>query len=306
MAANIEELRREKERLEREREEVERRLAEAERFEREQAASGLLDELFAMTDRIDAMKAERQAMIARIREAAPRLGDFTYAQEDWKLTVQATRTGFKQPILVDRILEALQQAGLRIEPRAPKFRLFHKLRPVGTLQIAPKRLVLTASEPVLDSAIVDAVREIEVRYPGLASIEWASEKKVRRVKANIPFRIANGDFATQLTFAATDTGTLDVVLPIALRALDHVAAWWDKWTPEEDARVFEPWPEEAPARVAMAPAPAPAPMPVVEAPVAAPEASVAAVEAALEAVPEPGATDATAPGTAPAPEVAAA
>lgn len=256
MSLDIEELRKQKERLDREREEVERRLSEAERHEREQAAAHLVDELRAMTVRIDALKDDRQKLLLKIREAAPRLGDFTYAQDDWKLTLQAARAQMKQPELLSKLLAALEGAGIHAEPRAPRFRLFRGLRPIGTLQVHAKRLSIVAAEPVLDPAILDDVRALAQAYPGLATLELASEKKERRVREGSPVRAPDGDYALAIHFAAADTGSLDAVLPLALRAFEHVASYWERWTPDTEARLFEPWPAEP---VAAAPVPVPAP-----------------------------------------------
>ncbi len=241
--ADIEELRREKDRLEKQREEIDRQLAEAERKEREKAARHLVTELRAMTKQIDALKDDRQKLLLRIRDAAPKLGDFTFAQEDWKLTVAAARASIKQPELLETLLAALERADLHLEPRTPRFRIFRALHPVGTLQVHAKRLSLVALEPVLDPEILEEVQALGRAYPGLASVEWASERKVRRVREGLPLRLPDGDFATAVHFAAADTGSLDAVLPLALRALEHVAAYWSRWTPAEEARLFEPWPE---------------------------------------------------------------
>ena len=45
------------------------------------------------TSRIDDLKKERQEVLMRIRDAAPRIGDFTFAQDDWRLTLHAAREG---------------------------------------------------------------------------------------------------------------------------------------------------------------------------------------------------------------------
>lgn len=247
MSVNIEELRREKERLEREREDVERRLQAAERQAREQEALTLVDELREFTRRIDALKDERHQLLRRIRETAPLLGDFTYAQDDHRLTLQSARAGLKQPELLDRLLAALDAAGIHVEPRAPRFRLFSALRPVGTLHVASRRIALTVGEPVIDGALIREAAELDAAYPGLAAVERASAKKLRRVREGHPGRLPNGDYATSLTLAASDTGSLDAILPLALRALAEVAAFWARVTPDEEARIFEPWPVEPPA-----------------------------------------------------------
>lgn len=241
MALEIEELRRQKERLEKEKEEVDRQLADAERREREAAAGHLVDDLREITGRIDGLKDERQKLLLRIREAAPRMGDFSYAADDWRLTLHASRGAMKQPELLDRLLRALSEANLHVEPRTPKFRLFRGLRPVGLLQVAAKRLAITAIEPILDPELIAAVRALDAQFPGLVHVELASVKKERRVRAGFPARLPDGDYALSITFTANDTGSLDAVLPLALRALDHVAAYWERWTQDEEARIFEPW-----------------------------------------------------------------
>lgn len=247
MSANIDELRRQKERLEKEREEIERQLAEAERREREHAAQALVDELRALTGRIDGLKEERHQLLSRIREAAPRMGDFSYAADDYRLSLPAARASLKQPELFDKLLAALTTAGFHVEPRAPRFRLFRGLRPVGTLQVFARRLVVAAVEPILDPELIAAARALDAEYPGLASLELASSKKERRVREGISPRLPGGDYAVGLTCTASDTGSLDAVVPLALRALDHVAAYWERWTPDTEAKVFEPWPAEAAA-----------------------------------------------------------
>lgn len=235
---SIDELRRQKERLDKEREELEKQLQEAERKEREAAALTLVRELRDFTRRIDALKEERHQLLMRIRESAPRLGDFTYASEDHKLAINGLRAGMKQPELFDKLMRALEEHDLHIEPRTPRFRLFRGLRPVGTLQIHAKRIVIVAGEPVLDYAIITAAQELNARYPGLAVVEYAEH---RRVRDGIPGRPADGRYAVSMQFAATDTGSFDVVLPLALQALDHVAGYWEHVTPDEEARIFEPF-----------------------------------------------------------------
>ncbi len=242
MSASIEELRKEKERIEKEAAEVERKLQEAVRLERETEAAKLLPQLFELTARIDALKEERQQLLYRARESAPRLGDFTYASEDYRLTLQSARAGLKQPELFDRLVAALAAANLHVEPRAPRYRLFRGLQPVGTLHISPRRISITASDAILDGALIDAAKELDSRFPGLAVVELASSKKERRVREGVPQRLPNGDFATSMTFHATDTGTLDAILPLALQAIDHVAALRERVTPDDEARLFEPWP----------------------------------------------------------------
>jgi hypothetical protein len=242
MSVTIEELRKEKERLDKEAVEVERKLQAALRAEREAAAAKLLPELFELTARIDAMKEDRQRLLHRIREAAPRLGDFSYASEDYRLTLQSARASLKQPELLDRLTAALATAGIHIEPRAPKYRLFHGLHPVGFLHVSARRISITAADVILDHGLIDEVRELDAKYPGVAAIELASEKKERRVRAGVPSRSPTGDYATAISLYATDTGTLDTVLPLALRALDHVAAFRQHTSPEDEQRLFEPWP----------------------------------------------------------------
>jgi hypothetical protein len=189
------------------------------------------------TKRIDGLKEERQALLLRIRESAPRMGDFTYGIEDYRLTLQASRAAMKQPELFDKLMQALEAADLHVEPRSPRFRLFRGLRPVGTLQLHPKRLSLVALEPIIDYAIITEAQELDARYPGLVSIDYASH---RRVREGIPGRPAEGRYATAIQFNANDTGTLDTVLPLALRALDHVAAYWEGIAPGDEAKLFEP------------------------------------------------------------------
>ncbi len=237
MAVSIDELRRQKERLEKEREEIERQLAQAERREREKAAATLVTELRDFTRRIDALKQERHQLLLRIREAAPRLGDFTYAADDHRLTLHAARAAMKQPELFDRLVQALDAADLHVEPRAPRFRLFRGLQPVGTLQLTARRITLTAGEPILDPAILTAAEELGARYPGLCALELATH---RRLREGLPDRPRDGRYATSLTVVATDTGTLDTVLPLALQALEHVAQYLERVTPEEELRLFEP------------------------------------------------------------------
>jgi hypothetical protein len=236
MALDIEELRRQKERLDRERDELERRLQEAERLEREAAAVALVRELRNFTQRIDALKEERHQLLQRIREAAPRIGDFSYAAEDHRLTLQAARSLMKQPELFDKVVAAIVEADLHVEPRTPRFRLFRGLRPVGTLQFHAKRIVITSGEPVIDYAIISEAQELSARYPGLAQVEYADH---RRVREGVPGRPADGRYAISMQFAAGDTGSLDAVLPLAMRALDHVASYWEHVTPDEEARIFE-------------------------------------------------------------------
>lgn len=254
-ALSIEELRRAKEQLEREREELEKRILEAERLERENAARSLLPQVLELSARIDALKEERQQALLRIRDAAPRLGDFSYGQEDYRLSLTAARGGMKQPELFDRLTSALKEGGFHLEPRHPRFRVFRSLRPVGSVQFSSRRMVLTASEPILDGTILQAAKELDASFPGLAVMELASARKERRVRPEVPGRLPEGDYGLSLTFAATDTGSLDAVLPLALRAWDHVAAYWERWTPDDEARLFEPWPVEAPSNDETATAP---------------------------------------------------
>jgi hypothetical protein len=245
MAASIEELRKEKERIEREREEIERRLQEAMRREREQVALELLPELLDLTNKIDTLKETRQQLLVRIREAAPRLGDFTYASEDYRLTLHSARLGFKQPELFDRMLSLLAGAHLHVEPRLPRFRLFKALHPVGTLHISSRRISIAAVDAVIDPAIIREAIALNEAFAGLVAIEYASEKKDRRVRATVPERLPNGDYALSMTFHANDTGTFDMVYPLALRALEHVATFRDHLTPDREAQLFEPWPADA-------------------------------------------------------------
>lgn len=251
MAINIEELRRQKERLEKEREEVERQLQDAERREREGASLLLVKELRAYTERIDALKQERHQLLLRIREAAPRLGDFTYGADDYRLTLQGARAAMKQPELFDKLMLALNAADLHVEPRSPRFRLYRGLRVAGTLQVHAKRIAIVAGEPILDYAILTAAQELDARFPGLAQIEYATHRRVREGVAGRP---ADGRYAVGIHFVANDTGSLDAVLPIALQALDHVVSYADRVTPDEEMRLFEPVEPSAPA-----PAPAQAP-----------------------------------------------
>jgi prefoldin subunit 5 len=237
MSTSIEELRKQKERLEKEREDVERQLAEAERRERERSAAHLVEELRTFTGRIDALKEERQQLLQKIREAAPRLGDFTYAADDYRLTLQGARAAMKQPELLDRTLAALAGAALHVEPRTPRFRLFRGLRAVGTLQLTAKRITIAAGEPIIDATILADARALDATFPGLVTVELATG---RRVRENVPGRTADGSYATAMTFVATDTGSLDTILPLALRALDHVAAYQERVTPDEELRLFEP------------------------------------------------------------------
>jgi hypothetical protein len=247
MSATIEELRKAKERLDKEAVEIERKLQDALRAEREAAASRLLPELIELTARIDAMKEDRQKLLARIREAAPRLGDFSYAAEDYRLTLQSARTSMKQPELLDRLMSAFVSAGIHVEPRAPRFRLFQGLHPVGALHVSARRISITASDVILDHDIIAEARTLDAKYPGVAAVEMASEKKERRVREGVPARAPNGDYATGISVYATDTGTLDAILPLALAALEHVAAFRQHTSPEEEARLFEPWPAESAA-----------------------------------------------------------
>lgn len=241
MAMNIEELRRQKEKLDRERDELERQLALAEQREREAQASKLVAELREFTRRIDALKEERQELLLRIRESAPRIGDFSYASEDYRLTLQSARAAMKQPELLDRLLNAIDDAQLHVEPRSPRFRIFRGLRPVGTLQLHPKRMVIVAGEPVLDYAIITEAQELNARYPGLVHVEYAEH---RRVREGVPGRPPDGRHAVSMQFAANDTGSLDAVLPLAVRALDHVATYLERITPDDEAKIFEPAPIE--------------------------------------------------------------
>lgn len=239
MTLSIEELRAQKDRLDREREEVERRLQEAERFERAEAAKVLITELRDFTRRIDELKDERQKLLGRIREVAPRVGDFTYASEDHRLTLSSARAGMKQPDLLDKVMAALHETDIHVEPRTPRFRLFHGLRPVGTMQVHPKRLVITVSDPIIDYTIITEAQELNTRYPGLAELEYADH---RRVREGVPGRPAGGRYALSLQVRAADTGSLDVVLPLAVRALDHVASYWDHVLPGDESKIFEPMP----------------------------------------------------------------
>lgn len=242
MAVSIDELRKEMERIEREREEVERRLQEAMRREREKVALELMPQVTELTSKIDAMKEERNQLLLKIREAAPRAGDFSYASEDYKLTLQAARAGLKQPELLDRVIAALTEAKFHVEPRAPKFRLFRHLNAVGTLHVSARRISIAAVDAVLEPAIIQETEALNTQFPGLAAIELASEKKERRVKEGVPDRLPNGDYALSINFHVTDTGSLDAVMPLALRALEHVAGFRDRVTPEMEGRIFEPWP----------------------------------------------------------------
>ena len=244
MAVSIEELRKEMERIEREREEVDRRLQEAMRREREQIALKLMPQIEELTSKIDGMKEERNQLLMKIREAAPRAGDFTYAAEDYKLTLQSARSGMKQPDLLDRLVTALQEAKFHVEPRAPRFRIFRTLNPVGTLHVTAKRISIAAVDAVLDPAIINEAMALNTTFPGLVAFELASEKKERRVKESVPDRMPNGDYALSITFHANDTGSFDSVLPLALRALSHVAEFRERVAPSEEAKVFEPWPTE--------------------------------------------------------------
>ena len=101
MTLSIDELRAQKDRLDREREEVERRLQEAERLERAGAAKVLIAELREFTRRIDELKDERQKLLGRIRDVAPRVGDFTYAAEDHRSAPRGPRP-HKQPTFSTR------------------------------------------------------------------------------------------------------------------------------------------------------------------------------------------------------------
>lgn len=244
MAVSIEELRKEKERLERERESIEQRLQDALRKEKEETALRLVPKVLDLTERIEALKVERQQLLDQVRETAPKLGDFSYGAEDYRLTVAASRAMLKQPDLLDKTLAALKKNGLHIEPRLPRFRLFRELDPVGTLHVTKNRLSLAAVDGVLDGAIIDATRELVAQYPGLASIELASERKERRVREGVAGRLPGGDYATAISFHANDTGSLDAILPLAMRALEHVAAFRETLTPAEEKRIFEPWPME--------------------------------------------------------------
>lgn len=245
MAIDIEELRREKERLDKERQDIERKLLEAERVQKEAQAAALVAEVHDFTARIDDLKKERHQVLMRIRDAAPRIGDFTFAQDDWKLTLHAAREGLKQPELLDKTLQALAENNLKVEPRAPRFRLVRGLRPVGQLHVTGRRVSLTANEPVLDSALIDQALELGQMFPGMVAVELASAKKKRRVKEGVPGRRDDGDYATSISFFAIDTGSLDAVLPLAMSTLDHVAEYWTRWQPDDEVRLFEPWPDEA-------------------------------------------------------------
>jgi hypothetical protein len=241
MSHDLEALRRERERLDREREAIDRRLAEAERHERRKAAELLVRELCEATRRIDALKVERTALLRRIRELDPRGGDFTYAAEDDRLALPVVRASMKQPELLDKLLAALDAAGLHVEPRAPRFRVFRGLHPVGTLQIHPKRLVLAAIGPVLDGALLDDAAALDRRYPGLLHVTWDT---TRRVREGVPGRAADGRCAAGLSAGASDTGSLDAVLPLLVRALDHVAGFCEQLSTADEARLFEPVPAE--------------------------------------------------------------
>lgn len=255
MAIDIEELRREKERLDRERQEVERKLLEAERVAKEAEAASLVEQVHALTVQIDDLKRDRQNVLMRIRDNAPRIGDFTFAQDDWRLTLHAAREGLKQPELLDKVIEAFKERNLRVEPRQTKFRIVRGLRPVGLLHVSSRRVTLVANEPVLDPALIDEVTALGEKFPGLCAVELASGVRKRRVKEGVPNRRPDGDYALSLSFFATDTGTLDTVLPLALRALEHVAEYWTRWQPEDDMRLFEPWPEHEPTDSQTTPAP---------------------------------------------------
>ncbi|MFM2153409.1 MAG: hypothetical protein RL199_1844 [Pseudomonadota bacterium] len=236
MTTDIEELRRQKERLDREREALERQLAEAERREREKAADLLVRELRDTTARIDALKGERVKLLARIREVSPRHGDFTYAAEDDRLALGVARSAMKQPELFDKLMAALEAADFHVEPRAPRFRLFRGLRPVGTLQLHPKRIGLSAVGNIIDGDLLSAATEAAASWPGLVHVTWDA---TRRVRAGVPGRPPDGRFATGLSASAGDTGSLDVVLPLLVRALDHIATYLSEVAPADESRLFE-------------------------------------------------------------------
>jgi hypothetical protein len=242
MAIDIEELRRQKERLDREREALERQLADAERRERERAADVLVRDLRDTTARIDALKGERVRLLARIREVSPRHGDFTYAAEDDRLALGVARAAMKQPELFDKVVAALDAADLHVEPRAPKFRLFRGLRPVGTLQLHPKRIGIAAAGPVVDGELLAALAEAAAAWPGLVHIVWDEQ---RRVREDVPGRAGDGRFAIGVSASAVDTGSLDVVLPLLVRALDHVATYLSEVSPADESRLFEDAPASA-------------------------------------------------------------
>lgn len=244
MAIDIEELRREKERLDNERQDIERKLLEAERVQKEEEAASLIAQVHGFTARIDDLKKERHETLMHIRDMAPRIGDFTFAQDDWKLTLHAARQGLKQPELLDKVLEGLSANNLQVEPRNTRFRIVRGLRPAGLLHVTGRRVSLTAAEPIMDSSLIDKALELAEMFPGMVAVELASAKKKRRVKEGVPGRRENGDYATSISFFAIDTGSLDAVLSLALSTLDHVAEYWTRWQPDDEIRLFEPWPDE--------------------------------------------------------------
>lgn len=240
MSANIEELRREKERLEKERAEIERQLAKAEAKEKAEAALKALESLKEYTRRIDALKHERQQVLENMRELAPRLGDYSYAAEDFRSSIPAARASMRQPELFDKLLAELEQAEIHIEPRVPRFRLFKQLYAIGTLQASSRRMVIGVTAPVLDPELLGAIEALDQRFPGLARITWASQASSRRLKPGLEPRRSDGDFAESLQFAANDTGTLDSILPLALVALNQSASWLEAGGFDEPERWFEP------------------------------------------------------------------
>jgi len=246
MSLSIEELRRQKEQLDRERELLEQQLLQAERREREAAAQEQLAQLVAQTARIDALKAERRALLDQIRAAVPHLGDYSYAQDDDRLTLSWARTTLKQPELLDKLLEVIRAGQLHIEPRTPRFRLFRALRPVGTLQVHPRRLVVVVTEPVLDGTLLTAVDDLNQRYPGLAVVSWETE---RRLCADVAGRRDDGRYAASIQFTAGDTGSLDAVLPLLAQALDHGATFAERQAAGETSLLFEPMSSAEPVTV---------------------------------------------------------
>jgi hypothetical protein len=236
MATDIEELRRQKERLDREREALERQLADAERVEREKAADLLVKDLRDLTSRIDALKGDRVKLLSRIREVSPRHGDFTYAAEDDRLSLPVARTAMKQPELFDKLMAALVAADVHVEPRAPRHRLFRGLRPIGWLQLHPKRIALAATGTIIDGELLADAVKASVAWPGLVNVTW---EETRRLREEVPERTVDGRFALGVSASAGDTGSLDVVLPLLLRALDHVAHYAARVSPADELRLFE-------------------------------------------------------------------
>lgn len=260
MAIDIEELRREKERLDKERQDIERKLVEAERVQKEVEAASLIAEVHAFTAQIDDLKKERHRALMHIRDMAPRIGDFTFAQDDWKLTLHAARESLKQPELLDKVRAALAATNLQVEPRNTKFRIVRGLRPAGLLHVSGRRVSITANEPIMDWAIIDQALQLAQMFPGMCAVELASASKKRRVKQSVPGAREDGDYALSISFFAIDTGSLDAVLPLAMSALDHVAEYWSRWQPDDEMRLFEPWPDEPMLPPAAAPTASAAPV----------------------------------------------